>query len=469
MQRIRFLSPILVTGLLVTIFSSCGPPPPAPVELAATEGMDEEILNLVGGALKEVKLEPNESGLRVELALIYEANEIWDEANAAWAHAITMTEEQVEGVDLGVLVYHRALCLRQTGDIEAATELMHSATRLSPKLAAAQYEVARLYLGGGELEEAEASFKRASLLAPNSPDPIAGLAFVCLGRDEFIEAETLSRRALALDPNLKRAHYGLGLALRGLGRLSEAERELTLGLGATGRKLADPLSKKAQSYKTGYQSKISRAVSMVGAGDPAGAVRILAPLLLTHSEDEALLNNLAVAYTQVGAHEKAREVLLQLIKIKPESFPAYINLTAAELELGLNAEALKHGEAAVRYGPEVAKSRLVRARAYMFYGRWNEAYSDLKRAVQIQAADSLHHYLLGEVCQELSRHEEALRAFEQALLLDSNAQYIWLELGFSAAYTGDFKRASEAHQRAIRVKGPDDPRVQTLGQLLLGR
>ena len=208
---------------------------------------------------------------------------------------------------------------------------------------------------------------------------------------------------------------------------------------------------------------------MVGAGDSAGAVRLLAPLLSTHGDDEALLNNLAVAYTQIGAHGKARDVLLKLIVFKPESFPAYINLTAADLELGLNAEALKHGEAAVRYGPEIAKARLVRARAYMLYRRWNEAYSDLKKAVQIQAEDSLHHYLLGEVCQELSRHEEALRAFEQALLLDSNAKHVWLELGFSAVNTGNFKRAAEAHQRAVVANGANDARVQALGQMLLGR
>lgn len=469
MQKFSFLSPILAAGLLVAIFSSCGPPPPAPVELAVTEGMDEEILTLVRGALSEIRLDLEDPGLRVKLALIYEANEIWEEANKAWAHAITMSEEQGEAVNLGVLVYHRALCLHQTGEIEAAEELMGSAVQLSSNLAAAQYELGRSQLEKGEPEEAEARFKRASLLAPKSPDPIVGLAFVCLARDEFAAAETLTRSALAIDSNLKRARYGLGLALRGLGRLAEAERELTLGLGAKGRKMGDPLSAKLASFKTGYQSKITRAVSMVAAGDPAGAVRLLAPLLSTHPEDEALLNNLAVAYTQVGGHEKAREVLLQLIEIKPESFPAYINLTAAELELGLNAEALKHGEAAVRYGPEIAKSRLVRARAYMRYLRWNEAYSDLKRAVQIQAEDSLHHYLLGEVCQELRRHEEALRAFEQALLLDSNAQHVWLELGISAANVGNFKRASEAHQRAVRANGANNPRVVALGQLLQGR
>ncbi|MDE0891377.1 MAG: tetratricopeptide repeat protein, partial [Planctomycetota bacterium] len=92
-----------------------------------------------------------------------------------------------------------------------------------------------------------------------------------------------------------------------------------------------------------------------------------------------------------------------------------------------------------------------------------------KKAVQIQAEDWIHHFFLGEVCQELSRHEEALRAFEQALLLNSNARHIWLELGFSAAYTGKLKRAAEAHQRAAQIQGANDPRVQALGQLILGR
>ena len=439
------------------------------MELAVTEGMDEEILSLVQGTLSEVKADLDDSGLRVKLALVYEANELWDEAQAAWEHAITMSEGNEESAGLGVLVYHRALSLRQAGEIESAEALMRSAVELAPQLAAAHYELARSQLEVGELEGAEASFKRASLLAPRSPDPITGLAFVCLGKDQYAEAESLARKALGLEPTFKRARYGLGLALRGMGRLAEAERELTIGLGAKTRKIADPLSNKIASYRTGYQSKITRAVGLVGGGNPAAAVRLLAPLMATHSEDEALLNNLAVAYTQIGSHEKAREVLLKLIAIKPESFPAYINLTAAELELGLIVDALKHGEAAVRYGPEIAKSRVVRARAYMAHKRWNEAYSDLKRAVQIQAEDSLHHFLLGEVCQEMGLHDEGLRAFEQALLLDSNAHHVWLELGFSAAKMGDFKRATEAYQKAVGLYGTSNARVQVLGQQLQGR
>ena len=439
------------------------------MELAVTEGMDEEILSLVQGTLSEVKADLDDSGLRVKLALVYEANELWDEAQAAWEHAITMSEGSEESAGLGVLVYHRALSLRQAGEIESAEALMRSAVELAPQLAAAHYELARSQLEVGELEGAEASFKRASLLAPRSPDPITGLAFVCLGKDQYAEAESLARKALGLEPTFKRARYGLGLALRGMGRLAEAERELTIGLGAKTRKIADPLSNKIASYRTGYQSKITRAVGLVGAGNPAAAVRLLAPLMATHSEDEALLNNLAVAYTQVGSHEKAREVLLKLIGIKPESFPAYINLTAAELELGLYEEALKHGEAAVRYGPEIANARFVRARVYIFYKRWNEAYSDLNRAIQIKADNPIHYFLLGEVCQELVRHDEALRAFEQALLLDSNAHHVWLELGFSAAEMGDFKRATEAYQKAVGLYGASNARVQVLGQQLQGR
>ena len=439
------------------------------MELAVTEGMDEEILSLVQGTLSEVKADLDDSGLRVKLALVYEANELWDEAQAAWEHAITMSEGSEESAGLGVLVYHRALSLRQAGEIESAEALMRSAVELAPQLAAAHYELARSQLEVGELEGAEASFKRASLLAPRSPDPITGLAFVCLGKDQYAEAESLARKALGLESTFKRARYGLGLALRGMGRLAEAERELTIGLGAKRRKIADPLSNKIASYRTGYQSKITRAVGLVGAGNPAAAVRLLAPLMATHSEDEALLNNLAVAYTQVGSHEKAREVLLKLIGIKPESFPAYINLTAAELELGLYEEALKHGEAAVRYGPEIANARFVRARVYIFYKRWNEAYSDLNRAIQIKADNPIHYFLLGEVCQELVRHDEALRAFEQALLLDSNAHHVWLELGFSAAEMGDFKRATEAYQKAVGLYGASNARVQVLGQQLQGR
>ena len=157
-----------------------------------------------------------------------------------------------------------------------------------------------------------------------------------------------------------------------------------------------------------------------------------------------------------------------MIALEPTNFPAYINLTNVELELDMPFEAIKHAETAVRYAPDVAKTRLVRARAYMYYRRWNEAYADLKKAVQIQGDDALHHTFLGEVSQELGLHLEAIREFETGLRLDTGANYVWLELGFSAAILGDFQKAAEAYQKAQRFSGTNNPRVQALGRLSSG-
>ena len=104
----------------------------------------------------------------------------------------------------------------------------------------------------------------------------------------------------------------------------------------------------------------------------------------------------------------------------------------------------------------------------MRYRRWNEAYADLKKAVQIQGEDAIHHVFLGEVCQELGRHAEALTAYETALRLDQTAGYVWIELGFSAAALGQFQKATEAYQKSLQIYGDADPRVQQLGRMING-
>jgi len=469
--------PLLALTLLGGGLVGCGDTPPVPsslpppIELASTSGVDKEVRDLLLGTLSQLKAEPENTDLRVELALIYESNQLWHEAGLAWEQALQMQAQANvnQGPEKqGVQVYHRALCVRQAGEVALAATLLQEAVEIAPNLPAAHHELAEAHLEVGELDLAELHFGAAARLLVNSSDPLVGLALVHLGRDESVEAEREARKALAIEPSLKRAHYALGLALRGQGRLEEAERELTLGLGGKARNLSDPLTGKLQEFKTGYHARISEAVNFVKAGNPARAVRILEPILVSHPEDEALLNNLAVAYTHMGQHSKAREVLLKVIEIEPTSFPAYINLTASELELGMNVQALQHGEAAVRYGPDVAKTRFVRARAYMAYRRWNEAYTDLKKAVQIQGEDAIHHIFLGEVCQELGRHAEALQAFETALRLDDTARHVWLELGFSAALLSDFQRATEAYQNAQRYNGADNPRVQALGRMING-
>ena len=450
---------------------SCAEPPPPPVEMAMSEDVDEEVRVLIQETLSQVRANPEETSLRVNLALAYEANQLWYEGSLAWAQAVQLEEDagvNQDSTTKGVHIYHQALCARQAGEIDLASTLLKRAVQISPTLAAAHHELAETYLEEGELDMAEGHFESASKYNPQSSDPFVGMALAHLGRDEAVEAELDARKALSMEPSLKRAHYALGLALRGQGKLQEAERELTLGLGGKARNLGDPLTSKLQGFKKGYHSRVSEAISYVNAGRPDKAVELLQPLMAKHPDDEAVLNNLAVAYTHLRQHAKAREVLLSLVELEPTSFPAYINLTAAELELGMYAEALQHSEAAVRYGPDVAKTRFVRARAYMRYQRWNEAYADLKKAVQIQGEDPIHHLFLGDVCQELGRHAEAFRAFEDTLRLNDSNQYAWLELGFSAAAIGNFQRAAEAYQRARQGAGANDPRVQELGRMLSG-
>ena len=114
----------------------------------------------------------------------------------------------------------------------------------------------------------------------------------------------------------------LGVLFVRQGKLDEAEREMTLGQGGEARDLSDPLTGRLQGFKTGYHARISEAVSYVAAGKPFLAIEKLEPLLLSHPDDEALLNNLAVAYTHTQQFAKARIELLKVIEIEPTSFPA---------------------------------------------------------------------------------------------------------------------------------------------------
>jgi tetratricopeptide (TPR) repeat protein len=257
-----------------------------------------------------------------------------------------------------------------------------------------------------------------------------------------------------------------------------------LGLGGKARNLSDSLTARLQSFKTGYHAGISDAVSYVSAGHPRQAIAILEPLLAGHPDDEALLNNLSVAYTHLGEQQrqagdfesgerytrKAREVLLKVVVLDPTGFPAYINLAVAELALGMNADALRHAEAAVRYAPDVARTRFVRGQAYMRYRRWQEAYADLKKAIQIEGDKADQHAILGEICQALGKHAEAIQEFETALRFDDpSVQLAWLGIGFSAALIGDFEKAATAYEEARTTIGANDPRVQRLQQVIRGR
>lgn len=190
-------------------------------------------------------------------------------------------------------------------DAAAAWQLAQEAMRNHPQAFEAQIFAAAAALSAGEQKQALVHFSEAFHLAP-TPESRAmtwlgtGRAQVELG--EHLQALQAFERGLALLPNHPELHSGMATALLGLGRFEQAEQEaykaLTLYPDDTRAKVALGVALMRQNRLAEARDQLERL-----RHDP-------------HFGYEAGLH-LASLYGIIGDHQGARNMLENLLNLKP--------------------------------------------------------------------------------------------------------------------------------------------------------
>ena len=426
------------------------------VEPIRLDGIDADVLALARRHVASARLEPGNAELRANLALVYEANELWDEGVLAWADALALDPAQP------VWRFHESICLVEHGDTAAGNAALRRVVAEAPDLPAARYRLGGILLDADDLPGARGEFEAVIRLVDYAPDPYIGLAEVCMREGDAARAAELAQRALGLDRASRRAHYVLGLAYRSLGRLEEAEAELREGQDSGRRSLSDPLTPRLESYRESYSVLFAEASRLKRLGGQKASIPILERLLKRRPNDVNVLNNLAGSYTDTGRAESAIPLLLKAREVDPEHFATYLNLAGAYLAKGDAAAAAPVADKAVELAPTLGQAYSMRASVAIQTGRFEDAYQDLKSAVGFDASSGFDFGRLGLVSMRLGRLREAVGYYETAarLLPDSLAA----QHGLATVYfrVGDKPKALLAFERARKL-APDHPDVRALG------
>ncbi|MDP6539708.1 MAG: tetratricopeptide repeat protein [Planctomycetota bacterium] len=452
---------ILATALAALLACGGGPAdaPPEVVELVHTAGVDEGVVALIAEHVARARSRPTDAEARATLAMVFEANELWSEAEQAWRDALAFEDENE------VWRYHLAICARQRGGAEEALELVRRVAKALPDMPGARHRLGAMLLEAGDEAGARREFEAAIELVDFAPPCYVGLAEVMVRTGDPARAAQLCRRALALDPESKHAHYTLGLAYRDLGRMDEAEVELNKGLNASRRYLSDPLTKRIERFRVGYTVRMLEANRLEKAGKLPEAAAILESLLLRHPQDHTLLNNLAAVLTRQGKTDRALELLGRAAEVTPGEFSTHINLAACYLDMGNFPLALENAEEACRLAPKVGQAHFVRARAYLALGRTGEAYAELKEAAALDSTAGIFRALLGEVAGRLGEHDAAVEHLEAAIRMMPGYLPAFAVLCRLHHGRGERREALEVLQRT-RQAFPNHPETAALGRLL---
>jgi tetratricopeptide (TPR) repeat protein len=84
-------------------------------------------------------------------------------------------------------------------------------------------------------------------------------------------------------------------------------------------------------------------------------------------------------------------------------------------------------------------------------GRWSEAADAYRRALDIEPADPILHFNLGNVLFALGQADESAQSFRRALKYDPYYAEAWNNLGNACAQREAWRQALSAFRRAVQL------------------
>jgi Flp pilus assembly protein TadD len=248
---------------------------------------------------------------------------------------------QALAIDPGDAEAHHNLgnALAMTGKGDEAIKEYATAVKLRPWNAEARYHLG-VVLKRSRPDEAVRQFEQAILLSPGDARAYNDLANLLTDRGRLDDAIELYRRAVAIRPSLVQAQYNFGLALLQKNQIAEALRHFRLA--------------------------VQFGPKFVPARDKLGAI-----YEAQHHDDKA-----AVEYRQaLAADAKDLRALRSLAWIRATSPDPLLRNGDEAVALARRANEISGGKL-----PEVLD---VLAAAYAEVGRFDDAASTLKRAVEL--------------------------------------------------------------------------------------
>ncbi|HWX70038.1 MAG TPA: tetratricopeptide repeat protein [Steroidobacteraceae bacterium] len=291
----------------------------------------------------------------------------------------------------------------------------------------------------GTWEAALASLRRSLELEPRNPDALIEAADVerALGRER--DAVSLYERALQLDPLRGEAHNNLGNALLELAQPEAAVRcyrqalaikpddaQVLCNLGNALRQVGEleealDCSRRAIALAPRLaMAHNNLGLLLTGRGQRAEAVTSFREALRLNPRYVEALNNLGNVLREQGEQREALELYRQALQFDAARADSHCNLGYALLDARRVADAAASFRSALALQPNNVSAQLGLVAARRVQGLTTEAEARCRVALAAEPRSSAALSLLGELCADRGRFDEAQELFERAIALDAD-------------------------------------------------
>ncbi len=154
-----------------------------------------------------------------------------------------------------------------------------------------------------------------------------------------------------------------------------------------------------------------------------------------------------VLYNQ-KQYDDAIGILKKWLSVHPDAIMAHTNLSRCYVAKGMIMEAEQAQAEARRLS---WKAELKAKKMEMPQVDYQEQIERFKKVIDLDPADVLGYFSLGNVYLDAGKKREAMETFEKAVEVDTKHSASYLGWGMALEGLNDFKKAREIYQRGMKV------------------
>jgi len=298
----------------------------------------------------------------------------------------------------------------------------------------------------GRADQAVATLLQATAQQPRNAQLWSNLGRICRETGLLADAVAHQRQALALKEDFPEAWYYLSLAYWDLGQLDDAIGTL---LQATKLRHDFP------------EAHLNLGSLLRGKGRLQGAVAAFETAARLRPDWEDAHFNVGTTLVEMGRPEEALPHFRQVLRLDPTSSAAEHAIGDALASFGRIEEAkAAYARAAARAEhaamdepqPNRDTAEILRAAVESFRARdWTESEALCRQALQADLRCVAALNLLGMICMETGRADDAIVQFRQAAAWEPANAGRWMNLGIAYHKAGQLASAVECQRQAISL------------------
>ncbi len=438
-SRVGLVLLVLGSGL-----ASCAPetsvPPPVETSL---EDTDAEVVEQLTRLLAAARSDPRSADARAALGMAYHVIGRTRAAHESYAQAAALAP------DVARWSYFEAVTRSELGDLEGALEVLDRVQALDDAYVPAYLFRGQWLLDLGRTAEAGEAYTEATRRDPNSAAGWIGTAKVHLRSGRPAEALQMLERLLQRAPNHPFLHQLAGQAYRELGDMDRARQALSQAKPGEDQPLwSDPWLNERLQYQTGFGGDMMRAAELLERGQNAEAAALMEQLRTRRPDDRQLLNNLSVAYRNLGQPDRAFEVLRDGLERHPRYHPFHLNISADYQRLGNVDRAMWHLERVIEISPTFVPGWERIGSVHLSQGQLPEALEAFDNAARYRPDSPTYHFFAGVILAQMKRFEESRERLRRTLEINPNQPPALIALGRVEVDLGLFEEARATLDRA---------------------